>query len=571
MIRLDSTRSLQALLGGAVATTELPITVSYSDKTTDTYNGAAQLSTTTGATPVIIAAAPAVGVVRDVDYISVRNVDTASATITIRYSTPHSIVAATLAVGDHLVFVHGDGWRVFDASGALKTVLTMDHGLLTGLADDDHLQYHTDARALTWLGTRSTTDLAEGTRLYFTDERAQDAVGIALVDSATIDFTYDDAGNTITAVVKADSISNTLLADVATQTFKGRNTAATGDPEDLSTATAKTMLNLTGTNSGDQTITLTGDVTGSGTGSFAATIAGDVVTYAKMQNVSATNRVLGRSTVGAGDPEEITVGGDITQSGSIFTVANDAVTNAKAADMATNTMKARVTAATGDPEDVAVAANQFLARSSTGQLAAKALTDAALAVLAGGDQAVADGGTGRSSHTAFSVLCGGTTTTDAQQSVASVGTTGQVLTSAGAGALPTFANASGGLSAATQAEMEAAASLTVATTPGRQQFHPSAVKVWGRCGVAGDLESPSYNVSSVTDAGAGLATPIFTVSFSSGIYGSGGMLLEAASTNRYINCIGTAVGSVQLNSTIGNTGAQQDPATGYMWMICGDQ
>lgn len=55
-----------------------------------------------------------------------------------------------------------------------------------------------------------------------------------------------------------------------------------------------------------QTITLTGDVTGSGTGSFAATIANDAVTYAKMQNVSATDRLLGRSTAGAGDVEEIT-------------------------------------------------------------------------------------------------------------------------------------------------------------------------------------------------------------------------------------------------------------------------
>ncbi len=54
-----------------------------------------------------------------------------------------------------------------------------------------------------------------------------------------------------------------------------------------------------------QTITLTGDVTGSGTGSFAATIANDAVTYAKMQNVSATDRLLGRSSAGAGDVEEI--------------------------------------------------------------------------------------------------------------------------------------------------------------------------------------------------------------------------------------------------------------------------
>jgi hypothetical protein len=60
-----------------------------------------------------------------------------------------------------------------------------------------------------------------------------------------------------------------------------------------------------GTNTGDQTITLTGDVTGTGTGSFAATIGNDKVTYAKMQDVSATDKLLGRSTSGAGDVEEI--------------------------------------------------------------------------------------------------------------------------------------------------------------------------------------------------------------------------------------------------------------------------
>ena len=60
-----------------------------------------------------------------------------------------------------------------------------------------------------------------------------------------------------------------------------------------------------GTNTGDQTITLTGDVTGSGTGTFAATIANSAVTYAKLQNVSATDKLLGRSTAGAGAVEEI--------------------------------------------------------------------------------------------------------------------------------------------------------------------------------------------------------------------------------------------------------------------------
>jgi len=52
--------------------------------------------------------------------------------------------------------------------------------------------------------------------------------------------------------------------------------------------------------------------------------------------------------------------------------------------------------------------------------------------------AVANGGTGVGSFTAYAPICGGTTSTGNLQSVASVGTTGQVLTSNGAGALPTF-------------------------------------------------------------------------------------------------------------------------------------
>ena len=59
-------------------------------------------------------------------------------------------------------------------------------------------------------------------------------------------------------------------------------------------------------------------------------------------------------------------------------------------------------------------------------------------VWTGTDVAAADGGTGRSSHTAHAVICGGTTSTAAQQSIAGLGSSGQVLTSNGAGALPTF-------------------------------------------------------------------------------------------------------------------------------------
>jgi len=69
------------------------------------------------------------------------------------------------------------------------------------------------------------------------------------------------------------------------------------------------------TNTGDQIITLTGPVTGTGTGSFVTAItaaavgttelASDSVTYDKIQDTTATDVLLGRSTAGGGTVEEI--------------------------------------------------------------------------------------------------------------------------------------------------------------------------------------------------------------------------------------------------------------------------
>lgn len=55
-----------------------------------------------------------------------------------------------------------------------------------------------------------------------------------------------------------------------------------------------------------------------------------------------------------------------------------------------------------------------------------------------GQLGVASGGTNVASFTAYAVICGGTTSTGALQSIAGLGSSGQVLTSNGAGALPTF-------------------------------------------------------------------------------------------------------------------------------------
>ena len=125
-----------------------------------------------------------------------------------------------------------------------------------------------------------------------------------------------------------------------------------------------------------------GDITVSASGA-TWTIDNDVVTYAKMQNVSATDRLLGRDTAAAGDVEELTVGGglEFTGSGGIqrsaltgdvtatagsgsTTIANDAVTTAKILDanvtlakmanLAQDQFIGRITASTGVPETATI-------------------------------------------------------------------------------------------------------------------------------------------------------------------------------------------------------------------------
>ena len=170
-----------------------------------------------------------------------------------------------------------------------------------------------------------------------------------------------------------DVVTLAKMANVSTSTVFYRKTAGTGDPEVQSLATLKTDLGLTGTNSGDQTITLTSDVTGSGTGSFATTISAGAVSLAKMANV-ATATVFYRKTAGTGDPEvqtlstlktdlgltgtnsgdqTITLTGAVTGSGTgsfATTLSDDVVTLAKMANVATATVFYRKTAGTGDPE-----------------------------------------------------------------------------------------------------------------------------------------------------------------------------------------------------------------------------
>ncbi len=104
-------------------------------------------------------------------------------------------------------------------------------------------------------------------------------------------FYFKDNGGTNRLLIGlSDDINNdTLLNLVPGGVFRFitggdiSNTVATLNPSgDFTADGVITGSNLSGTNTGDQTITLTGDVTGSGTGSFATTISSGAVDIAML-------------------------------------------------------------------------------------------------------------------------------------------------------------------------------------------------------------------------------------------------------------------------------------------------
>ena len=132
---------------------------------------------------------------------------------------------------------------------------------------------------------------------------------------------------------------------------------------------------------------------------------------------------------------------------------------------------------------------------------------------------VANGGTGATTQTAYAVLAGGTTSTGAYQSIASVGTAGQVLTSNGAGALPSFQAAGGGFPAGTRMSFQQTAAPTGWTKDTTAGLDNSAMRIVTGSVVNGGSvnfttafasQTPSGSVSITSVSGSAGATTLTT-------------------------------------------------------------
>ena len=195
------------------------------------------------------------------------------------------------------------------ASAVAITGGTITGGTITGITDLAVADGGTGASDAA--NARANLGLAIGTDVQAQDAGLQSIAGLTTSADLAI---YATAADTY-AVTSLTAYGRSLLDDAdadAARTTLGLGSLATQS----ATVTGTHSGTSSGTNTGDQTITLTGAVTGTGTGSFATTfsagavnsaaISSAAVTYDKIQNVSATDRLLGRSAAGAGSVEEIT-------------------------------------------------------------------------------------------------------------------------------------------------------------------------------------------------------------------------------------------------------------------------
>jgi hypothetical protein len=150
-----------------------------------------------------------------------------------------------------------------------------------------------------------------------------------------------------TAGILDAAVTLAKMANLAQDQFIGRTTASTGVPQTATiTAAARTVLDDTTVSAmvdtlGGSASTGTGGLVRATSATLVTPILGtptsgtltnctglpttgivnDAVTYAKIQNVSAASRLLGRGDSGSGDPEEIILGSGLTMTGTTLSAS----------------------------------------------------------------------------------------------------------------------------------------------------------------------------------------------------------------------------------------------------------
>ncbi len=226
-------------------------------------------------------------------------------------------------------------WSFDTATNTLSALATTASNAITNAKLDDMAQATIKGRPsgagtgdpadLTAAQVKTILNLASSDISNFT-EAAQDAALGAVGNTARIAFTYDDAGNTLTADVVAASLDNSKLAVMAQSTLKGRAAGGgTGAAEDLTASQARTLLLIDNventalsTWAGSASITALGTVA---TGSWNATAIADgkiasALTGKTYNGLTLTSAAVGFTLSGGATSKTLTVPLDATVSGT---------------------------------------------------------------------------------------------------------------------------------------------------------------------------------------------------------------------------------------------------------------
>ena len=272
----------------------------------------------------------------------------------------------------------------------------------------------------------------------YTNEEAQDAVGTIFVDSATIDFTYNDGTPSITGSVitqmslTSDASGLKLSGDSATP---GNSKLYGTDSSGVKGWYAQPATTYTDEEAQDAVGTILTDSAtidfsyNDGTPSITADVKDGSITYAKMQDVSAASRLLGRGGgAGAGDVEEIVLQTNILEMGTsgglpVLTVNLNTATGLSytTGGIAIGT----VPAANGGTAQTTWTAGDLLYASAANTLAKLAVGAAGKALVASaglpawGTLAETGGGTNQTTYTTGDVLYASAANTLAKLAVGS--------------------------------------------------------------------------------------------------------------------------------------------------------
>jgi hypothetical protein len=150
----------------------------------------------------------------------------------------------------------------------------------------------------------------------------------SLKDAGNSLFTITQGTDEVTFDIPSGALTNSLLADMAQNTIKGRISSGAGAPEDLTAAQTRSLINVEDGAAADQ-------------------VASEVP-FTPVRGISATNV---QTAIEELDLEKSDVGHTHDTSG----IDDDSITNAKLAEHASYRIKGRISVGTGNPEDLTAA------------------------------------------------------------------------------------------------------------------------------------------------------------------------------------------------------------------------